>query len=163
MAEPYEFVVQKTCRVQLDDRSIVVCAPGDPLPKNAVISNPRLWIDSGYLAEKNNQFVPKAPTESRGVIPASGPPPRAPAPKPGEPIGAGMKPPDRVPAFRVPPESSAVASSPSPVASGDEVTADSLSELTKVELMSLGEEVGVKLDSTMKKADMIEALLNTQE
>lgn len=154
MAETLSFVVQKTCRVQLDDRSIVVCHPGDPLPERAVLSNPRLWIDSGYLIEKDNRFVPKRPYETTGVISAEGAPPPAFVPKPGEPIGAGMAPAPE-------PESAPLADDDEE--DGDEVTPSRLKVLTKLELISLGEEVGVDLEMSMKKSEMIEALLKSQD
>ncbi len=147
---PGEFVVLKHCRVQRQDRSIAVCNPGEDLPADAVVMNPKLWVDHGYIAPKDGKVMPSGPTQSLPAVVATEADAErgrnAPAPKPGEPMHA--------PSANVVPYERPVVQS---------VTRAQLEALTKSDLLDIANDMQVDLPKSITKDEMIERLMKAGE
>lgn len=148
MTEKATYVVMKQCQAQLSDRTIVRLQPGEPFPPNAVIGNPKAWLNGGFIRRLDNQPDPTPPSSSLPSTPATPDDVKRSAskpPAPGEqirtPLGGdgGVKPYE-------PPEMQAV-------------SREQLLELTKQDLFDLAESAGVDMPKSITKQEMVERLV----
>lgn len=141
------YIALRSLKVQKADGTMDLRQPGEPVPEAAKWRNLELWVRRGWVApadaEATNQILHKA------------------KPKPMIPVDPGGKPIEDLEAYKAKRDS--VVAAPSEPAGAVALTHESLSKLTKVQLIQLGEKYGLTLNDTGLKEELIGAVLTASK
>jgi len=133
------YVALRSIKVQKSDRTVEVRNPGDPVPEADTWRNVELWVRRGYVAPGDGTTLQPVKASKKPMIPVD---------PQGNPI-----------ADLVAYKGGAVA--PVVVEEGPaSPTHESLSKLTKVQLIQMGEKYGLDLNDTSLKEELIASVLN---
>lgn len=133
------YVALRSIKVQKPDRTMDVRGPGDPVPEAETWRNVELWVRRGYIAPADGTTLQPMKAAKKPMIPVD---------PEGKPIADLVA----YKGAKAPP----VVVEEGPAAP----THESLSKLTKVQLIQMGEKYGLELSDTALKEELIASVLN---
>jgi len=136
------YVALRSMKVQKPDRTVEVRSPGDPVPEAESWPNVELWVRRGYISPADGATLQPVKAVKKPMVPIT---------PDGKPIEDLAKYKAERDGFAEPP-ASAPAGSVAP-------THESLSKLTKVQLVEMGERYGVLLSDAALKEELIASVL----